>query len=259
MRDRGISLREAMVLSGDQKILEQLSYEPEEAPRTRHADALLPLGWLMEAEVNGRRKVSSTRLELVRSSGLGYGRCLGGRVRAQPFWMETTHANTRARFTLEGCTMLDLCIYGGQTRCAGLGAGMGASLGDLSRIFLEPDCIDLRVWLAHGAMDAACRVGAAPLAQRRAAAAQALGKALKASMHQASQRMGLGLEQALGAWANGKKVPHFLASKILTFASERPAIADQLQAVACELGLQWDASQAIPQVLDPSEVVQRTA
>eukprot|EP00439_Symbiodinium_sp_Y106_P033173 s1654_g3.t5 len=253
MRDRGISLREAMVLSGDQKILEQLSYEPEEAPRTRHADALLPLGWLMEAEVNGRRKVSSTRLELVRSSGLGYGRCLGGRVRAQPFWMETTHADTRARFTLEGCTMLDLCIYGGQTRCAGLGAGMGASLGDLSRIFLEPDCIDLRVWLAHGAMDAACRVGAAPLAQRRAAAAQALGKALKASMHQASQRMGLGLEQALGAWANGKKVPHFLASKILTFASERPAIADQLQAVACELGLQWDASQAIPQVLDRSE------
>ncbi|CAE7197056.1 hypothetical protein AK812_SmicGene658 [Symbiodinium microadriaticum] len=257
---RGISLREAIVLSGDQKILERVSsYEPDEASRTRHADALLPLGWLLEAEANGRRKVSSTRLELARLSGLGHGRCLGDSVRVQPFWMETTHAGTRERFTLGGCTVLDLCIYGGQTRCAGLAAGMGASLGDLSRVFLEPDCIDLRVWLAHGAMDATCRVRAAPLLQRKAAAAQALGKALKASMHQASQRMGLGLDQALGAWANGKKVPSFLAGKILTFASERPAIANHLQEVAGELGLQWDASQDVPQVLDPSEDMQTDA
>ena len=242
-----MSLAEAIVLSADAELwrrVEGLQLKLGLWPAQYRKDNEMAR-FLLEHS-GGQVRLSSERLHRAQRAGLA--------LSSFQVWVPCDCQACGYDNIYQGFSLLDLAILFGQSDCARLCGPMDvvarkvtlkASLEAMPLVWKderecnECACTSFRIpdyW----------DESIASLPERRAAAAEALRAALRASRRKTAGSAGFGLFQAMRSWARGKLVPVALVNLVLTFAAERPSLLQALEGREAELpplGHWWEESE----------------
>ncbi|CAE7562285.1 unnamed protein product [Symbiodinium sp. CCMP2456] len=241
----GGSVAEAIVLSADTELWQRVEgLQLRLGPWPTHEENSEMADLLLERS-DGQVRLSSERMHRAKRAGLA----LSSFQAEVPFVCQGCGDDGYVRLSL-----LDLAILVGQSDCSRLcgpmdivetGFTLQASLEAMpSEWEDEEPCSRCGSTSFRIADDWAESIASLP--ERRAAAAEALRRALQASRRKTAISAGCGLFQAMQCWACGKSVPIALVDLVLTFAAERPSLLQALEGREGELpplGHWWEDSE----------------